>query len=1010
MRRCLFVLLLCGLSAAARAQEPEPDASTEKAALALNPPGHVGFIRGAFFTPDGKQLVTVGKDRTVQFWDVVSGERLRVLRLPFEPTASVLAPDGHTLAVGRGPVKGQRRVFLVNLHDGRVLGLAGGENHGGSFTVLAFSRDGAQLAGSLQGWGSPVHLLWDGLEGVWEKKPEEIARIKGRSFTPDGIREMFDVICLAFSPDGKRIAMGRLTSGAEGQKTAYIADVPAPGARPEKPLGLNLHSNVQAVAWTPDGQEVVTTDRSYRGAAVVFWAAANGGRVRQLNLRSLGMDGYSSGQGLHFLDGGRLLFTWSHDGSDRKTGPRGTGQSILSVADLKEERGKAFLPTGRTNDIVSLGAAAADGKVAALVGGNEQNEILLWDVTTGTPLHHLGGEMRTPRSAGWSKDGIGLDAFEENKKPFFRFALGFKDVKEGDKAVEALQSRQNVDGSDYSRALNKNEDGTVQLEKLPDGKVELKLPNRKVTLADGVTVHATLSPGRDARWFAWSGYPGSTLHLGNLATGKEVFFLRPFRQGVFDLVPSPDGRWLLSVNASQVAYLYRIAGDPARTEREPQLYLFVLQGEWILWTKEGYYAASPGGEKLMGWTVDNGPDRLPTFYPAERFRKRLYRPDVIKLVLEKGSVADALKAARAEATDVERLLPPRAALAVDRSALPKVTVQATAEAAAPGQPVTALRLLVDGRPLPDGQATLDLKEPREKAAATWTVMLPPGDHELKVLARSADAAGASEAVVVPQAPAKAGPTLHLLAIGINGYRDKDLRLNCAVNDARALAQAFQSCAGDGKLFSRFRGDKPLLDAGAKRDDVLKALTALRKAAKSGDLAVVYFAGHGVKDGKDFYLLTQEADTTKLADTAVSGTRLRKELGEIPCQVLLILDACHAAAGVRAFKPATDDAARGLTDDDCAVAVFCAAMGQEYAQEEKDHGLFTQALVEALSRKDRVPYNYGDGRQYVHHLHAYVFDTVQRASKDQQHPFLNLPWVTQSFPVRRLAEPAPAGEP
>ena len=42
--------------------------------------------------------------------------------------------------------------------------------------------------------------------------------------------------------------------------------------------------------------------------------------------------------------------------------------------------------------------------------------------------------------------------------------------------------------------------------------------------------------------------------------------------------------------------------------------------------------------KLIGWAVDNGPGELQSYYPAERFRKALYRPDVIKKAFELGSV------------------------------------------------------------------------------------------------------------------------------------------------------------------------------------------------------------------------------------------------------------------------------------------------------------------------------------------------------------------------------------
>jgi hypothetical protein len=77
------------------------------------------------------------------------------------------------------------------------------------------------------------------------------------------------------------------------------------------------------------------------------------------------------------------------------------------------------------------------------------------------------------------------------------------------------------------------------------------------------------------------------------------------------------------------------------------------------------------------------------------------------------------------------------------------------------------------------------------------------------------------------------------------------------------------------------------------------------------------------------------------------------------------------------------------------------MGSEQAIEEKGHGLFSAAVMEALGRADRVPYDYHDGRQYVHHLGAFVLDEVRQRSNDEQHPFLTLPYVTESFPLRLL---------
>src|SRR5207244_2776608 len=106
--------------------------------------------------------------------------------------------------------------------------------------------------------------------------------------------------------------------------------------------------------------------------------------------------------------------------------------------------------------------------------------------------------------------------------------------------------------------------------------------------------------------------------------------------------------------------------------------------------------------------VGNGPGRMADFHPAARFRKSLYRPDVIKLLLKAGSVERALELAdeargkKSERTEVAKVLPPKVAItAPARSGVrvPRAEVRVRAVASSVGgHPVTALRLLLDGRP------------------------------------------------------------------------------------------------------------------------------------------------------------------------------------------------------------------------------------------------------------------------------------------------------------------------
>ena len=60
--------------------------------------------------------------------------------------------------------------------------------------------------------------------------------------------------------------------------------------------------------------------------------------------------------------------------------------------------------------------------------------------------------------------------------------------------------------------------------------------------------------------------------------------------------------------------------------------------EWAFWSPRGYYAASANGDTLFGWLVNRGVDRLPRFFRANQFRRRLERPDVMSRLLAAGSL------------------------------------------------------------------------------------------------------------------------------------------------------------------------------------------------------------------------------------------------------------------------------------------------------------------------------------------------------------------------------------
>src|SRR5262249_55255451 len=231
------------------------------------------------------------------------------------------------------------------------------------------------------------------------------------------------------------------------------------------------------------------------------------------------------------------------------------------------------------------------------------------------------------------------------------------------------------------------------------------------------------------------------LYLVDLTTGRTVREFVGHSGMVWSVAPSPNGRYFMTGCTDQVLSIWH----PDRAQ--PILSFFFAGRDWIAWTPEGYYAASANGERLMGWLIVNGPERLSTFYPAARFRASLYNPAALKLLLRQagGDIERALKLAGKPdrpvlALNVGQVLPPDVVIKSPanetRLAGAEVEVEAVATSKG-GHPVTALRLLVDGRPYRGSAGMIRPAMPKlGETEAKWKVSLPPGKHLFAVQAES----------------------------------------------------------------------------------------------------------------------------------------------------------------------------------------------------------------------------------------------------------------------------------
>lgn len=446
----------------------------------------------------------------------------------------------------------------------------------------------------------------------------------------------------------------------------------------------------------------------------------------------------------------------------------------------------------------------------------------------------------------------------------------------------------------------------------------------------------------------------------------------------------------------------------------------------------GYYAASPSGERLIGWQFNGAPDELAAFHPVARFRARFLRPDVVREVLAAGGTEAALtKLGAAAAAVAVPVAPPKVAIlapAERSTTTDAATVTVTAEAVGTAEnPVRSLQLVVDGRPFDGARGFRSVDKPAAGSKREeWAVPLVPGktrtitvvadNGKTKAVSESVEVTGVKPAPKPVPAPAPAPPppdqeprTLHVLAVGVDDYPG-DMKLTGAVADATGLGRSLEKYSLP--LFTRGVSKTLKTDAQATRAEFLKALDELATRVKSEDVTVIFYAGHGHTRAKDdaFYLLTHGSDENRLAE-AVSGDELKEKLRAIDGKIIVMLDACRSAAirdkglGSRNSKYALE---RSLKDEEYGVIVMSAVSTGQDAIEQNGHGLFTKALMAGLAGAAGPDER---GEIDLIGLEAYVVRSVKRESKRQQipalyHPLAIIPFSIAKPPVTPAPAPAP----
>ncbi|WP_224718648.1 caspase family protein [Mesorhizobium sp. BR1-1-11] len=250
--------------------------------------------------------------------------------------------------------------------------------------------------------------------------------------------------------------------------------------------------------------------------------------------------------------------------------------------------------------------------------------------------------------------------------------------------------------------------------------------------------------------------------------------------------------------------------------------------------------------------------------------------------------------------------------------------------------------------------------------------------------RVKSATATDDGYAVPQdiaVPAK--PHAYVVTVGVNEYESKALRLNFAAADAGAIETALQGIRGYDVVpvlltsdYARKEGDKqiPAVDHATKADiravldllagkgeterprlrqEIGPVIDRLAKVTPD-DLVVLAFSGHGHNQQGRFYILPSDSgnDLTK-PGKLISSEELTAWLRDVDAgEMVMIVDACHSAAGVPAgFKPGPmGDRGLGQLAYDKGMRILAATQADDVALESGSlgQGLLTYALKEGLT--------------------------------------------------------------
>jgi WD40 repeat protein len=958
--------------------------------------GHTDYVNSVSFSPDGKLALSASADNSLKLWDALSGEEIRTLQGHSYWALSVAFSNNGDYIMSAG---GEGTIKIWNSSTGRISKSLIG--HTRDVNSVVFSDDGNYiLSGSsdksiklwdfnngnnlktLEGHKADVYAVALSSDGQFAVSGSKDSTVKLWDLNTGSILQTFNghteaVVSVNFTSDDKYILSG------SDDNTLRLWEITT---------GKQLYSidskGVETFAITENDDFIISGD--FR-----LWNLKNGKFVRQIvkeshipSISSFSADGKSIYYGTEDksfiarnIESGISTSTSSTKAineisSNGRFAVSGIGSQTIDIVD-PESLETIFLFSDHS-DIVSASQFSPDNR--NILTATDDGWIILHDLNTGKIISKWKAHSSKITSAVFSQDGkfILSGSTDSTVKQWDSRSGRLLKVMTGH--TESVSSV--AISKDNRFVVSASEDETIKLWNLNSGSLISTLQGHSSAI-DSVDISKN---GK----YAVSGSRDKNLMIWDLSQGKKIKTLSSHNSWVNSVCFSPDQNYILSSSLDGTQKLWNFeTGELIYTIAQNS------QADSVMWTNEGYFAGNRQMAKEIVYLVDGF-----KIYKMDQLFEDYYRPDIIQakvigidVVLEDSILNQKILSTpqlKMTLVDEEGSIISKDDYS-DIKEISNNTVNINIEIKDTGGGIGELRLFHNSVRILGQARGLAANKNQSITNNTFPIRLVNGQNIFTASVFSSQGIESEEIDIILnyRAPEEPIPSLWIMAVGINEYKNSSYDLNYAVSDANSIITAIEDTAAD--LFPEIH-TYLIINDNADKEEITSTFTSIKEESKEDDVFIFFFAGHGIAmeypetDRTEFFFIpydvTQMTDINKLSESAIAGPEFVNLVGSIPARKqFFILDACNSGALNSAFgvRGAAEEIALAHLNRSAGSTLIAASRDDQVALEfaKLGQGALTKAMLDGLSGDAAL----ASGEITVQSLKSYVEIAVPKLTEE-----------------------------